>query len=782
LSSSRGCAPVVARERSFAAGLAPVAAVVLAACSRSDDIAKASPVEPPSFELVSDDPAVRDHCPAPPRPEDVLFTDNFTVHDAARWREASTSDGAPRPSNVQWFAEGEGVHGGLMLLPGEGGVHARIEVARSDALAVTVRVRSYGHELAAQLRVADLAEKERELAADARPIAAGSDWVEARVYLDRRRGLRSVRVSLVPGDGPLLVDRVEVACLAPVERAWLVGAAADAPPHARLRVELPEMDAEMDGLLVPTGGALRWRGTLPARAPRLDVETGLLGGDRGGGAEWSVAVDGVAIATRREEVAAALWSRRFSEWTVPLDAYAGRAVTVELRCRGGRDVLGFAGAPRVLGSDATPDRARPPSVVLVSLDTLRADRVGKRPDGSTLTPRLDALAARGARFTHACSTSSWTLPAHVSIMTGQHPVVHGVLDGDRRIDARRSSLLARRFQARGYATAAFTAGAFVDPRFGFGEGFDAYSVRDPCGLARDAADSAAARDAQVDATPRRAFSWLRRHADAPFFLFLHTYFVHEYEDAAHEGKDAERCALLARATARDPAAVAELARRYDACVREVDRDFVGPLLDLLDASPLGERTIVVVVSDHGEEFLEHGGFRHGLTLHDEVGAVALLLAGPGVPRGATRTDPVSLVDVAPTLARLAGLPADARCHGRDLFAPPGPEERPLVLHLDHRCEGDVRVRGESLRLGGWRVQRMWSEAGAATLSFERDDPATGRPAPFEPTPAQCTALERRLDVELLAELARAEDARDAAKVDLPEALRERLRQLGYAGH
>jgi arylsulfatase A-like enzyme len=769
------------RERRYAAGLAPVAAVVLAACSHSDDPAKSSPAEPPSFELVSDEPAVRDHRPAPSRPEDVLFVDDFCAHDRARWQEPTASDGAPRPSQVQWLAEGEGVHGMLLLPQGEGGVHAQIEVARTDALAVTVRVRAFGRERDGQLRVAELAEKDHPLAADARPIAAGSGWVEVRVYLDRRRGPRSLRVSLVPGDGPLLVDRVEVACLAPVERAWLVGAAAETPPRARLRVELPEMDAEMDGLLVPTGGALRWKGTLPARAPRLDVETGLLGGDRGGDAEWSVAVDGVALATRREGLAADRWNRRLSEWTVPLDAWAGRAVTLELRCRGDRDVLGFAGAPRVLGSDATPARTGPPSVVLVSLDTLRADRVGPRPDGSTLTPHLDTLAARGARFTHASSTSSWTLPAHVSIMTGQHPVVHGVLDGDRRIDPRHSSLLARRFQARGYATAAFTAGAFVDPRFGFGEGFDAYSVRDPCGLARDAAAPGAARDAEVDATPRRAFSWLRRHADAPFFLFLHTYFVHEYEDAAHEGQDAERCALLACATARDPVAVAELARRYDACVREVDRDFVGPLLELLDELRLGERTIVAVVSDHGEEFLEHGGFRHGLTLHDEVGAVALLLAGPGVPRGATRADPVSLVDVAPTLARLAGLPADALCHGRDLFAPPGDEERPLVLHLDHHCEGDVRVRGESLRLGAWRVQRMWSEAGEATLTFERDDPATGRPAPFEPTPEQRAALERRLDAELLAELARAPTARDAGPVDLPEALRERLRKLGYAG-
>jgi hypothetical protein len=268
------------------------------------------------------------------------------------------------------------------------------------------------------------------------------------------------------------------------------------------------MDAEMDGLLVPTGGALRWRGTLPGPRACPDVGTCLTACDRGGGAGWGVAVDGAVIASRREEVATGAWNSPFFEWTVPLDAYAGRAVTLELRCRGGRDVLGFAGAPRVLGSDAAPDRERPPSVLLVSIDTLRADRVGRRPAGSTLTPRLDALAARGARFTHASSTSSWTLPAHVSIMTGQHPVVHGVLDGGCRVDPRRSSLLARRFQTRAATRPRRSRPALRRPAISASA-----RVSTPYRLCATRAASRAkppirrrARDAQVDATPCRAFS------------------------------------------------------------------------------------------------------------------------------------------------------------------------------------------------------------------------------------------------------------------------------------
>ena len=208
---------------------------MLVACSRSDDHAKASLSEPTSFELVSDDPAVRDHRPAPPRPEDVLFADDFAAHDAARWREAASSDARRAPRTCSGSRKAR-AHGGLMLLPGEGGVHARIEVARSDALAVTVRVRSYGHECAAQLRVADLAERTtccRRRASDRGEFRLGRgaspDW---------RRGPRSVRVS--PCRATARSSSTGSSRLpAPVERAWLVGAAADAPPRARVRVELP---------------------------------------------------------------------------------------------------------------------------------------------------------------------------------------------------------------------------------------------------------------------------------------------------------------------------------------------------------------------------------------------------------------------------------------------------------------------------------------------------------------------------------------------------------------
>jgi arylsulfatase A-like enzyme len=767
-------------------GRVPVAILVVTACNGRRERERAPPLGVPDFELVCDDPAVAAHEPAPAAAEDILFSDDFVALDP-RWSEFG-SDGkvAPTPPHVVIVADGASAHGVALVSPGLGGIHARIAVARTDALLVTARVRSFAVERGALLCAANCADDRVAARPLTRAIAGSDDFTEWSVVLAPCRDRKAVQVSLVPGDHPLAVDRIEVRCLRPVEGLWLAEKAAGTPPlpRGRHRADVAAMDLEMEGCFVPTRAALRWRALVPDRAPRLDLETALIGGDAGGAAEWTVAVDGVALAQRREAVAAAQWTTPFTPWTVALDRFAGREVVVELRCSGDRTALGFAGAPRVLGGARA---AAPPNVILISLDTLRPDRIGPQAGGATLTPNIDRLAARGTSFSDACSTSSWTLPAQASLMTGQHPLVHGAIDSDRAIDSGRSSLLAERFQREGYATAAFTAGAFLDPRFGFANGFEVYSVRDPCGLPHDAAaptiplDPRHASDAELGATPARAFDWVRRHADTPFFLFLHTYHVHEYDDDAHDGANSQRQELIDRATAGEATAIRELARRYDECVKETDHDLVGGLLDLLERLRLDERTLIAIVSDHGEEFLEHGGFRHGLTLRDEVGSVALVVAGPGVPRGAVVDAPVSLTGVAPALARLAGLPPDPRCTGKDLFLPPDDEPRAILLHLDHYCTAHEHVRGEALWIGDWQVQRMWSASGAPTLSFERRDAASGRFKAAEPSPEQRAALERRLDAEIVARLRSAPPVVDRGDHELPETLRERLKALGYTG-
>jgi arylsulfatase A-like enzyme len=352
-----------------------------------------------------------------------------------------------------------------------------------------------------------------------------------------------------------------------------------------------------------------------------------------------------------------------------------------------------------------------------------------------------------------------------------------------RLDPASSRMLAERFRAAGYATAAFTSGGMLDPHFGFSRGFDSYSVRDPCGLSREAIDlffrfgDRVPADDDLDATTRPAFDWIRRHADGRFFLFLHTYHVHDYDDPCATEKERQRTALMDRADQGDREVIRELVRRYDNLVPKVDATLVGGLLDLLDELSLREKTLVVVVSDHGEEFGEHGRYGHGWQLTPEVGSIVMVAAGPGVPSGVKIDKAVNLTDVSGTLARLTGLPSDPEWRGFDLFAPPPAEPRCRVLVLDNGT-----TRAEAMWIDHWRVHRVWDADGQQSkVTLEKRNPETGAIVAVEPTEAQLTMLVRRLDYELAQRLPKtAHDGRDDH--DLPPALRARLRALGYLDH
>jgi len=764
--------------------------VFLASClagQGGDDAAVPAlpPFVAPHYEVVSDEPAVRSGLPSLPEPGDELFVEEFTTLDRARWSEASNGDGpATGPTGgavLKHLPSAPGAQGVVVVAAGRGALRGRFEIGRNDALIVTVRARSFATERPAKLRAVQTAGDGSDPVAFETPIAAAGTNTETRLVVDRQAFRKRLELFASAGDGPLSIDRIECQFLRPVERAWLLPRPVDAPegplPATRQRLATLQFDTEMEGCLVPVGGVVRWRTHVPAGAPRLDLTTTLIGGDVGGSAEWVVEVDEAAVASRRETCAPGQVFNRLSPWAVPLEKFSGRDVVIGLRCAGDRSVVGFAGAPRVLS--AAPAEA-PPNVVVISLDTLRPDRVGPRKDGASLTPRLDELVQRGARFTDACSTSSWTLPAHASLFSGQHPLMHGVSTVGDRIDPVRSKLLAERYRAAGYATAAFTSGGMIDPHFGFSRGFESYSVRDPCGYSRESIDlffSSAdhvATDAEIDATTRPAFDWIRRHADGRFFVFLHTYNVHDYDDPSATVKEKQRTALLERADHGDAEAMRELVRRYDASVPRVDRLLVGGLLDLLDELALRERTIVVVVSDHGEEFGEHGRCGHGIELTPELGSIVMVAGGPGIPAGARIEKAVSLVDVAVTLARLTGLAPDPEWRGHDLFAPPPAEPRCRVLVL-----GSGPGCTEALWVGHWFVQRVWDADGQQSkVTLEKRNPETGAIVAVEPTEAQLTMLVRRLDYELAQRLPKTSgDQRDGH--DLPPALRARLRALGY---
>jgi arylsulfatase A-like enzyme/tetratricopeptide (TPR) repeat protein len=292
-----------------------------------------------------------------------------------------------------------------------------------------------------------------------------------------------------------------------------------------------------------------------------------------------------------------------------------------------------------------PTSAPPPDLLLITVDALRADRVG-----TGRTPALDALAERGVSFEHAYTVAPLTRPSHATLLSGALPPDHGVrLDTDRL--ARRQPTLARLARDAGYETAAFVASHVLDRSSGLAAGFTTYDDR----VRRDwVATAAPAGERPAAEVADRVIDWLKaRPAPAthrPLFVWVH------FNDA--------------RAPHVSPAGGGAGAKTgpYDAEVAFVDAH-VGRVLDAVRQVGREARTFVVVAGDHGESLGDHGELTHGLTLYESAVRVPLLLVGPGIAPGVS-PETVSLVDVAPTiLARLRVSPPPSM-RGRDLLAPP----------------------------------------------------------------------------------------------------------------
>ena len=289
-----------------------------------------------------------------------------------------------------------------------------------------------------------------------------------------------------------------------------------------------------------------------------------------------------------------------------------------------------------------PGTAELPNVILVSLDTLRAKSVSTYGSQRPTMPHLDALVAdAGTVFEQAFTTAPHTLPAHLSTFTSLYVRSLGSIGPMGRIPDDVVTL-PERMRAAGYDTGAFTEDGFIIPRVGFLRGFATYrentspNIHEPLG--------------QSAKTFRDAIDWLAARRDRPTFLFAHTYEVHfpytpapPYDTAFESADDL-------------PDEIAVELLRYEQEARHLD-DEVRAFLDAVDALGLGRRTLVVVMADHGEEFLEHGQKRHGLQVYDETIHVPLMIRFPGVvPAGLRIGTPVSLVDVAPTILDLVGAP------------------------------------------------------------------------------------------------------------------------------
>ncbi len=333
----------------------------------------------------------------------------------------------------------------------------------------------------------------------------------------------------------------------------------------------------------------------------------------------------------------------------------------------------------LLLAGCSPAARTTPNVVIISIDTLRPDRLGCY-GGRVETPAIDGLARSGVRFENAFTPVPLTLPAHWTIHTGIEPWHHGVVDNGMTLSNPAVATLAERFTKAGYDSAAFVAAFVLHRTFGLDRGFARYDD----GPAADAAlDQLLHATGRADERVDRALSWLRRERTKPFFLWLHLFDPHAPYDPPPEF----------RARYSD--------RPYDGEVAFVDTQ-VARLLAALDRSGAAGNTLVVLLSDHGESLGEHGEQSHGVLLYDATLRVPLVFQLPRtLTAGKVEHKAATLADVAPTILALAGLAAEPGIDGRDLFSSDhSPRRLAAISESPRRRFGWATLT--AIREGGWK--------------------------------------------------------------------------------
>ncbi len=449
-------------------------------------------------------------------------------------------------------------------------------------------------------------------------------------------------------------------------------------------------------------------------------------------------------------------------------------------------VLGVLGGLVDAGCSARDPAATParPNVLLIVVDTLRADRLGCHGGTRGLSPRIDALAAEGANFANAFAHAPWTLPSFASLLSSQLPPGHGAGGKVDDFHALRADVptIPEQFRAAGYATAAIVNVDFLARPFGVTRGFERLD-------ARAFEDNENVRTA--GATTDAALGWVREHRERAFFLMVHYFDPHaEYRPpqpfrarfAAPADQQDEsfrfgtRRQVVERRTRHLPLVPADIDRAqklYDGEVAYVDQE-VGRLLDGLSECALDANTLVVLTADHGEEFLDHGDWEHGHTLYDELLEVPLILRHKGRLRAGVVDAAVGLIDVGPTILAWCGLPGSAAFRGRDLApALAGADLAASPLLAFGNFWGPPLA---SLRDG--EFQLILRPDGQRELYRWRSDPGEQR---------DLAATESARAAELLLELERARSQAAAAgagpgpRVELTAAELRRLSTVGYAG-
>src|SRR5215471_7531266 len=287
---------------------------------------------------------------------------------------------------------------------------------------------------------------------------------------------------------------------------------------------------------------------------------------------------------------------------------------------------------------------RPLNLLLVTIDTLRADRLGCYGYSKIETPNLDKIARQGVLFESAVAPAPLTAPSHASMMTGLYPTAHKVRNTGGFVLSPSDATLAKLLQDQGWDTAAFVGSSVLKRRFGFNQGFSVYDDEMPTpakGLAQ------AEPERRASEVVDRAIKWLEAQSGKPYFLWVHVYDPHIPYDPP------------------DPFREKYKDRPYDGEIAYTDQQ-LGRLFDAAAKKSPPENTLIAVLSDHGESFSEHGEYTHGVFLYDSTLRIAFLMAGGRVPAGVRVKQQARTIDLLPTVLELMGSKAPAGIQGTSL--------------------------------------------------------------------------------------------------------------------
>ena len=392
------------------------------------------------------------------------------------------------------------------------------------------------------------------------------------------------------------------------------------------------------------------------------------------------------------------------------------------------------------------------NLLVVTIDTLRADHVGAYGYAGAETPVMDGLGRRGARFENVLSAVPITGPAHATLFTGQYPPAHGVRENVAFTLGARHPTLATILQGHGYRTAAFVGAFPVAATYGFGRGFDHYNEDfHPAPAGSQGAERPGNEVAD------RAIEWLASLGSGPFFAWVHFYDPHHPY------------------TPPPPYRARFEGHLYDGEVAFADAQ-LGRVLEALQATGRDKDTVVAVLADHGESLGEHGEMTHAILIYESTLRIPFFLAGPGIPVGVAISTRVGAVDVLPTLLGLLGIDSPSGLPGRDLRpALVGKQVRAEPLYVESLF-GRLTCRWSSLR--GWVSEDWKLVQGAETELFD----LKADPGELRNLAAQEPGRVERMRAALQAALGKMAPGGDTARgATLSPEQEERLRSLGYVG-